>query len=634
LEATVGIGSFFRRLVGAEPSGGPLTGATTGELIRLWSARETLGPQTRNRTLDEICRRKLPLPFADIPDVYSPAAMGLDEVLDLQSLIELLRSQDPSSGTEPTIRVGRTSVLVPSGDHELVLVVMPGWREGGAAAPAPPPLEQDERVVAIVSVDCGDDVARAVAAQARAAGVPLHRLADLDGPLQIGALTLSPIDDAPGVVELVDDDDVFRVLIGTAIPLWAVPGPPETTHIIGAFRIPPTERDTDALTAADWTPAHACDIEACVLLSDVAGTSGYKSHALAMALLVPTRTLGVGLPVNAAAQPLLDAVLRGDAAALADLAAATDDEALTEAWHHLVVEGRLDDARRVNELSPDAPDAVFRRGILAELTGDLAGARAAYEEANSGETPHARAIAQLAYLDANAGRLDEARAHAARAVELLPDDVLVSANLAILCWMAGDRDAANLQLQTAHSAVGSWLGPLLEAVVHDLDPATADFGPLSAAAFELAPSATAQDHLRAGDHAEAERLLLRCLELQPRHTAALARLVVHLDQVGRGGEAHDLATKTLARLPAFAYLRAIRAVMRLRAGQDEDAISDLTLALDALPDHADWRINRVQALIRQGRAPEAHADLDVLDEGGTDRVLISSLRRAVDATRS
>jgi hypothetical protein len=155
--------------------------------------------------------------------------MGLDEVLDLQSLIELLRSQDPSSGTEPTIRVGRTSVLVPSGDHELVLVVMPGWREGGAAAPAPPPLEQDERVVAIVSVDCGDDVARAVAAQARAAGVPLHRLADLDGPLQIGALSLSPIDEAPGVVELIDDDDVFRVLIGTAIPLWAVPGPPETT---------------------------------------------------------------------------------------------------------------------------------------------------------------------------------------------------------------------------------------------------------------------------------------------------------------------------------------------------------------------------------------------------------------------
>lgn len=630
----MGIGSFFRRLVGAEASEGPLTGATTGDLGRLWAARETLGPQTRNQTLDELCRRRLPIPFAEIPSLYSPAAIGLDDVLDLQSLIELLRSQDPESGHEPAIRVGRTSVFVPSGDGEFVLVVLAGWRENGQHAPAPPPLQTDERVVAVIAAGCDDAVARAVAAQARAAGVPFHRLAELDGPLRVGALTISALADAPGVVELVDDDDVFRVLVGAAIPLHTIPGPPETTHIIGAFRLPPTEQDTEALAQAEWEPAHACDIEACVLMSDVAQTSGYKSQVLAMALLVPTRTLGQGLPVNAEAQPLLDAALRGDEEAVARLGAETSAEARAEAWHHLIVEERFADAARIVALAPDEPDAAYRRGVTAELAGDLAAARAAYEAAVDADPPHARALCQLAWLDARDGQRDRARAHAEAALESLSDDVLANANLALLRWLQGERDEAFAQLQTGHVTVGSWLGPLLESVVHDTDPEAANFGLYSLAAFEMAPFVTALDHLRAGDVVEGERLLRRALSLEPRHAAALGQMTLFLEHEGRDAEALAFADETIARLPSFAYLRAIRANLLLRARRDADAVADLDAALAVQPEHSDWRINRVQALARLGRLDEARADLERLDEGGTDRLLVASLRRTVDSAKA
>jgi tetratricopeptide (TPR) repeat protein len=630
----VGIGSFFRRLVGAEASQGPLTGATTGDLGRLWAARETLGPQTRNQTLDELCRRGLPVPFAEIPSIYAPAAMGLDDVLDLQSLIELLRSQDPESGQEPTVRIGRTSVLVPCGEDEFVLVVLPGWRDNGKHAPAPPPLEPDERVVAIIAAGCDDEVARAVAAQVRAGGVELHRLDQLDAPLRVGALTISGIADAPGVAELIDDDDVFRVLVGAAIPLLTIPGPPETTHIIGAFRLPPTDQDTEALAQAEWEPAHACDIEACVLLSDVAQTSGYKSQALAMALLVPTRTLGHGLPVNAEAQPLLDAALREDAEAIARVGAEASAEARAEAWHHLIVEERFADAGRIVELAPDEPDAAYRRGVTAELAGDFSAARVAYEAAADADPPHARALCQLAWLDARDGQLDRARTRAEAALESLSDDVLANANLALLRWLQGERDEAFAQLQTGHVTAGSWLGPLLESVVHDSDPATADFGLYSLAAFEMAPFVTALDHLRAGDAAEGERLLRRALQLEPRHAAALGQMVLFLEHAGRDAEALAFASATLERLPRFAYLLALRAILLLRARRDAEAVEDLGAALAIQPEHADWRINRVHALTRLGRLDEARADLDLLDEGGTDRLLVASLRRVVDATKS
>lgn len=630
----MGIGSFFRRLVGAEASEGPLTGATAGDLGRLWAARETLGPQTRNQTLDELCRRRLPIPFAEIPSIYSPAAMGLDDVLDLQSLLELLRAQDPAAGHEPTVRVGRTSVLVPSGDGELVLVVLPGWRDRGQHAPAPPPLNEGERVVAVIAAGCDDAVARAVAGQAGAGSAALHRLAELDGPLRVGELTISAVAEAPGVVELVDDDDVFRVLVGAAIPLHTIPGPPETTHIIGAFRLPPTEQDTAALEQAEWEPAHACDVEACVLLSDVAQTSGHKSQALAMALLLPTRTLGQGLPVNAEAQPVVDAALREDDEALARLGAETSAEARAEAWHHLIVEGRLADAARIVELAPEEPDAAYRRGVTAELAGDLAAARAAYEAAVDADPPHARALCQLAWLDARRGQLDLARSHAETALASLPDDVLANANLALLRWLQGERGEAFAQLQTGHVTVGSWLGPLLESVVHDFDPATADFGLYSLAAFELAPFVTALDHLRAGDAAEGERLLRRAVQLEPRHAAALGQMVLFLEHAGRDAEALAFADETLQRLPSFAYLRAIRAILRLCARRDAEAVEDLDAALAIQPEQADWRINRVQALTRLGRLDEARADLELLDGGGTDRLLVASLQRAVDSAKT
>ncbi|MCB9786903.1 MAG: tetratricopeptide repeat protein [Deltaproteobacteria bacterium] len=627
----MGIGSFFRRLVGSEAPVGPLTGATGADLARLWSARETLGPQTRNQTLDELCRRRLPLPFAEVPGIHAPAAMGLDEVLDLASLLELLRAQDPLSGVTSAVRAASTSVLVPCAEDRFVLVVLPSWREGGRAAPAPPALEPGEQVVAVLSLGADADVARRVAAAADAAEAPLHTVSELDAPLRIDELTVSPLADAPGAIELIDDDDVFRVLVGAAIPLRAVLGPPETTHVFGGFSVPPSDADAQALADAEWEPAHACDIEACVLLSDVAGTGGYQSQAVAMALMLPTRTVGSGLPVGAEAQPLLDAVLRGDQAAATELGASLDEGARAEVWHHLLVEGRLDDAAQVVALAPDEPDAAYRRGILAELAGDRERARAACEEAASAEPPHARAVAQLAWLDAGDGDLASARSRAEAAVEALPDDVLAGSNLALCRWLQGERDEAFAMLQASHLTASSWLGPLMETVVHDADPESADFGLYSRAAFELAPYVTALDHLRAGELAEGERLLRRALAIEPRHAAALGQLVLHLDHAGRSAEALALCDESLERLPHFASLRAIRAVLLLRAERIDEAVEDLDRALAAHPDHADWRINRVQALVRLGRIDEARADVALLDEGGTDRVLVASLRRSLDA---
>ncbi|MGM0577930.1 MAG: tetratricopeptide repeat protein [Myxococcota bacterium] len=612
----MGIGDLVRKLFSQDPKPSPWADVGDEDLDRLWRSRQTLSRKGVLQLRDAFVERERPFPFADVGSPYAPAVPDLDAVLEREDLLDVLRRHDPHVRPGGPVRVGPSGALIACGDGEVLRVHLPPWRTDSSSTPLAP--HDGDRLAAEVGLDGAGEPSKAPQG-------------DLDEGVEVGRLQVRRLQRDPDVLEVIGEEEGLRVLLGVAVPVAHLPGPPAATHVVGAFRLPTTDDDVAALQESGWDAPEVLGVDRVALLQEAAGTSGAATSLFAVDLHLPCHAHGRGVPVGAAAQPTLDAALRGAwdevEAAMADL----DDDAVREIVHHLVVDGGpseldalLDRAEAVRGTSSRLSTW---RGLTEELRGDVDAARSHYRKAADADPPSPGAVGQLAYLDAAAGDLDAARRRAEEAAEAADADAAAQANLALAAWLAGDGEGAVAVVQATQLPAGSWLGNLLDDTIHEGDPQRDGFGLLSLAGYHHGPYRAALDHLRAGGFEEGERLLRRCLELEPRHPAALGSLALHLQRVGRGDEAVALCDDALDRMPRYPHLRAIRAGLHMDAGRTEQAAVDWRDALEAAPDQIDWRLNLVLAFLRLDRPDAASAEVDALAAHGADMALVSDLRR-------
>jgi Flp pilus assembly protein TadD len=111
-----------------------------------------------------------------------------------------------------------------------------------------------------------------------------------------------------------------------------------------------------------------------------------------------------------------------------------------------------DAADRAEALLAGAPGDPERQLLVAAVRasrGDDAGALSAGRAAVAADAGAARAHTTLATLLARSGDRVGAERHAARAVELEPDDPVAVYNRGVTAWTAGDRHAARADFDRA-----------------------------------------------------------------------------------------------------------------------------------------------------------------------------------------
>lgn len=238
----------------------------------------------------------------------------------------------------------------------------------------------------------------------------------------------------------------------------------------------------------------------------------------------------------------------------------------------------------------DGPAPELGAAVLAELTGDLAAARAGFEHVlAAGDSPPglaARAALHLARLESRAGRSRHALELVARASALAPSDVAIS------------EGVAELQADVVAAAGTADLrGPRLGTPLPGVDPRVAE-------AFAAAERALARVHkLRQRPVLEALSSSIRVKEDATEDVVARYRAVAEhggLAQVAAsyraGGLYHDLALGLLFELPPEldpAVAAGLRRSLRGRAiAYLKKAAAEYRSAL-AAPKHPDdelWRL--------------------------------------------
>src|SRR5262249_21305931 len=111
-----------------------------------------------------------------------------------------------------------------------------------------------------------------------------------------------------------------------------------------------------------------------------------------------------------------------------------------------------------------------------------------------------------------------------------------------------------------------------------------------------------------GRLAEAERLYLNILEVQPDHFDALLLLGVIRHQQGRDAEALGLTGSSLTKNPRSAEALSNYGSVLEQLGRHEEALASYASALAIIPDHADTLNNRGNVLLRLNRFEEALTD--------------------------
>lgn len=230
---------------------------------------------------------------------------------------------------------------------------------------------------------------------------------------------------------------------------------------------------------------------------------------------------------------------------------------------------------------PEDPDALTLAGIVAQRTGALDQAVAAFREASAAD-PHSPARLQNLGVALKAARQFDA---------------------------ALDAFGAALALRPGHPATLANLGScLIEA------------GRCEEALAVLAQAGESADALnntgvalaRLGRHAEAAQRYQRSLALRPGHLETALNLVDALAASGNVAQAESLGGQILRAQPRNARAANQLGLLREQAGDFAGAAAVLAPAFDHdAPSHA-LGVNLARALIRSGRAAEALEVCDVL----------------------
>lgn len=285
--------------------------------------------------------------------------------------------------------------------------------------------------------------------------------------------------------------------------------------------------------------------------------------------------------------------------ALFSLAASGDDEVASE----LVT--------RALRQHPKAGALHFQRGVLASMRGDDEEALAALREALAVPTPYPHASINLAALLAEAGDLEAAKMAALDALEALPEDgfAVITAVLAHARLESWDEAA---ELLEAHGdalvpASRATLGQMIDE--REVPPKEVRSFPMHAALMRDLGEA----EVDAQRWPEAIAAFRRAIELAPLDLGAVGGLGHALSASGDDEAALAHYDAAIDEVPGGALLRFNRANVFIRLERYTDAIADLEVCVDLLPDWMDAKVNLLAACIEAGEKARAEEILEQLE---------------------
>jgi len=620
----MGIFDAFKRLLSGAPVSAPkrFKHLSDDELMQLWRAKDALPTATILGVRDEHLDRLLPLPPVDLPSLFSPPVAGLTDEQDPEQTLDLVSEYDPRTSTLGGLKVGALGALVAAEEGAQLLVLFRGWRSGRQPEETVPSLEEGQTLAGVFAVHPETDLSAY-----RDKGIPCHGDSDapFTDPVTISGVTALPHATYPKVLHLQDASGLIY-LFGSAVPLAVVDEEPD--YIVGGLSIP---RDMESLEAIaeSWSPEEAAtNVEQIVLLPEVEGVEALHAGEFSRSLGLTPRIQVNGQLITAGAQPLVDAAERRAWEEATTLADKLEPTALDEAFRVLVVDGRLDDARKLLEAVPrEGARNAYLLGLLSQLDGDIKNARTAYEEATQGDEPVSGAQCQLACILAEEGQWEETLTLASAGADARIGDPIAAANHAIAAWHTGDHKQAREVMEETQVTARSWLGAMLDAMLAD-ETSQPTGTLLSVAGTHLGPYASALEALRGGRYQEAERLLERCLVLAPVHPGAMAHLALHLAAEGRAEQALTRCDAWMKLTPHHVFLGSIHAWLLMHASRFEEAVATYERIIEMSGDHGDWWINLVLAKIAVGDTAGAERTIAALEDQVRDMDLIATLRRS------
>ena len=264
--------------------------------------------------------------------------------------------------------------------------------------------------------------------------------------------------------------------------------------------------------------------------------------------------------------------------------------------------------------SPDYVPAYNNLGLVLARHGRLAEAAALYTEALRREPNYIKSYNNLGLVRLEEGKLAEAAALYAEALRREPDNTMARCCLGLVLYKQGRLDEAITELSevlrhepdnaVARSNLGAALG-----VQGRLDEAITE---LSEVLRHEPDNDVARSNLGAALYKqrrfeEAERLFRRVLARQPENTGALKTLawLLALRDRESAAEALELINRAIGGAGALPSLVDTRAVVLIRAGQFDQALSELGRARTADPRNPNLAIHMAWAYQARGRLDEA-----------------------------
>ena len=251
--------------------------------------------------------------------------------------------------------------------------------------------------------------------------------------------------------------------------------------------------------------------------------------------------------------------------------------------------GGGDAAARLRALAADREQpGIIRASALEQLGGDVVHDGVALADLALDPDPLVRAAV------ARAGRALDGEARLALLAPLLDDAVRV------------------VRIDAARSLVAGREHALPEALRESFERAFAELEASLAASADRPETMVTRGAIREerGDHAGAEAAYRRAIALDPASVPPRLDLAVLLDATGRGAEAVEHLRAAVVAAPAFAPAR-YNLALALAAidGQEGEALAQLEIAAEGMPDHARLFYNLGLLRQRAGDATGARAAL-------------------------
>lgn len=422
-------------------------------LRQLWKDRDELTDVAREAVRAECVRRGLRLRGLAPVDAAAARAPQTDDGA----------SQPVASGNVIDVRVG-LGVLLQTTPGRFALIVLPRWSPAAIEPPKDLPLDaiivcnheprgwlDASRLAAATGVRAENVYATAKGPIDRAPGASSGEAKVLPSELALGNLALRRMDGLRNVLRATWRGAAATAAIGPTLPAALVEAQPASHVYVGSLPEPDAKPAWSALLAA----AHASSMMAAtglgprasgptfLLVGDAVGAALRRHTHLRPGFGITV--VGGECPVAPDAVSLLGDVLEGRWAQIGAASSAQVEDVM----EHLVVEARIDDARRLIDrvLEADATDATTRRldATMRALAGEHDEALAILVRAESDSFSFVVAAA------VHAARRDwtEAEASARRALASAPSDPDVLAALVRCLWLAGRTDDARQVIDDA-----------------------------------------------------------------------------------------------------------------------------------------------------------------------------------------